>query len=159
MDISSLGIGPLEKSFGMNFTNMDDLIDFIELKISEIGDIQDRRVLERMSPMLYTREAHANANDLIVSLKHKTEHQFIISKGSCAVFTDGEGWVFMEAPFHGLTKVGTRRLIYVFEDLIFTTIHPVPEGTNIDDVKSLVIEERTNTMLNNINETICLGQQ
>lgn len=149
---NSLMISPLEQSFKMGFKNIDEVMDFIEVKMSELYDLQDREVKERISPCLYTREAHAKAGDLIVSIKHKTEHQFIISKGACAVFIDGDGWKFMEAPFHGLTKVGTRRLIYVFEDLVFTTLHPVPEGCEIDEVRSLLIEERVNSFVNNIKE-------
>lgn len=143
-----LSISKFEYSLSSNeFTSIDELMDYIEIKMSDVGDLVDRDVRERMSPNVYTREAHAKKGDLIASLKHKTEHQFIVSKGSCAVFIDGEGWSFMEAPFHGLTKKGTRRLIYVFEDLVFTTIHHVPDGISIDEVRDLVIENRENTFL------------
>lgn len=149
---NELHISPLEKSFSMKFTNIDDVMDFIEVKLSELYDLQEREVRERMSPCLYSREAHAKKGDLIASLKHKTEHQFIISKGSCAVFIDGEGWKFMEAPFHGKTDVGMRRLIYVFEDLVFTTFHPVPLDATIDEVRPLLIEESKNTILKTLNK-------
>lgn len=144
---NQLQITPLEQSFKMKFTDMDELLDFLEIKMHELCDLVDRPVKERISPNLYTREAHAKQGDLIISLKHKREHQFIVSKGSCAVFTEGEGWKLIEAPFHGLTKVGTRRLLYVLDDLIFTTLHPVPDDITLDNVRDYVIEERDNKIL------------
>lgn len=151
---NELQISPLEKSFSEGFKNMDDILDFIEVKMIEMCDTVDREARERMTPNLYTREFRALKGDLLTSLKHKTEHQFIISKGSCAVFTDGKGWEFMEAPFHGHTMPGTRRLLYIFEDIIWTTFHPVPDNTSIDDVRSLLIDERDNRFLNTKIENI-----
>lgn len=151
---NELKISPLEESFSKGFKNMDDLLDFIEVKMIELGDTVDREARERITPNLYSREFRAFQGDLITSLKHKTEHQFIISQGACAVFTDGQGWQFMEAPFHGHTMPGTRRLLYIFEDIIWTTFHPIPDNTDIEDVRSLLIEERTNKFLNTKNENI-----
>lgn len=149
-----LQISPLEQSFSINFQNMDDLMDFLEIKMCELHDTVDREARERMTPNLYTREFRAFKGDLITSLKHKTEHQFILSQGSCAVFTDGEGWKFMEAPFHGHTMPGTRRILYIFEDIVWTTFHPVPDDAKIEDMRSLLIEDRDNKFLDIKKETI-----
>lgn len=144
---SGLQISPLEKSFKMKFTEMDELLDFLEITLPDFYQMESRDVKERISKGLYSRESHASKNDLIVSLKHKQEHQFVIQKGSCAVFTDGEGWKVMESGHHGLTTVGTRRLIYVLEDLIFTSFHPIPQDMVIDEVRDYLIEKRQNTFM------------
>lgn len=144
---SGLQISPLEKSFKMKFTDMDELLDFLEITMPEFYQMESRDVKERISKGLYSRESHAKKNDLIVSLKHKQEHQFVIQKGSCAVFTDGHGWKVMEAGHHGLTTVGTRRLIYVFEDLVFTSFHPIPEDMGINEVRAYLIDERQNKFI------------
>lgn len=144
---NQLQISPLEQSFKKGFTSIDELLDFIEVKMVTLGTV-DREARERMSPGLYTREYRGKAGDIATSLIHKTEHQFIVSQGSCAVFIDGQGWNLIEAPFHGITKPGTRRLLYFFEDTIWTTMHPVPVDMDIDDVRSIIIEERENSLLN-----------
>jgi hypothetical protein len=61
---------------------------------------------------------------IIVTRKHLVDHPFIISKGVVTVFESGVGIKILEAPYTGITLAGTKRLLYVNEDSIWTTIHP-----------------------------------
>ena len=89
---------------------------------------------------MYARECHIPENTRITSQIHKTEHQYILSQGVCSVFIDGVGIELISAPFHGITKAGTRRVIIAHSDLIWTTFHPT-DKTDVDSVKADIIME------------------
>jgi hypothetical protein len=111
------------------------------------------------TPGLYIREIFMPAGTLLTSKIHKTEHPFIVSKGKLNVFLDGE-MQYIEAPYRGVTKPGTRRVIYILESTIWTTFHPLPyitgEENNLSDedikritdsIESEIIEFHDNPLL------------
>jgi|SRR5690242_1304995 len=77
------------------------------------------------TPGLYIREIFMPAGTLLTTKIHNTTHPFVVSKGEVNVFMDGE-MVHIEAPYQGVTKPGTQRVIYVLQDCIWTTFHPLP---------------------------------
>jgi hypothetical protein len=79
---------------------------------------------------MYIREIFMPAGSLITSKIHKTEHPYIISYGKTAVSIDGNEWNEITAPYTGITVPGTRRVLYIIEDCIWTTFH------RIDNMKS-----------------------
>jgi hypothetical protein len=79
---------------------------------------------------MYIREIFMPAGSLITSKVHKTEHPYIVSYGKVAVSIDGDEWDEITAPYTGITKPGTRRILYILEDCIWTTFH------RVDDMKS-----------------------
>jgi hypothetical protein len=85
---------------------------------------------------MYVREITMPAGSIITSKIHKYESPFTISKGRVSVYTDGEGVVELCAPYTGITKPGTRRVLYIHEDTLWTTYHVNPEG--LDDPAALV---------------------
>ena len=94
---------------------------------------QEIPTLHNFTPGLYTRTVLMKAGSVFTSKIHKTEHQFIVSQGSCTV-SDGEGNIaVIRAPHLGVTKPGTRRALLIHEDCIWTTIHP----TNLTDVAEI----------------------
>ena len=62
-----------------------------------------------------------------------------MSKGKLDVWTEGRGWVRIVAPFHGITKAGTRRALRIIEDTIWTTFHPT-DKTTVPEVMEELIE-------------------
>ena len=72
----------------------------------------------------YTREIYNPANELIVTKIHKKEHPFFLMKGEMSILTE-EGIQHIKAPYQGVTKVGTKRVIYTHEECIFTTVHAI----------------------------------
>lgn len=139
----------LEQSLSKGFKSYDDLIDFLELKMVEQLDMIEIPVNHRVTEGMYTREAYAPAQTLLTSMRHKTDHQFIISKGSVIVFTDGLGWNRMDAPFHGETKKGTRRLIYVLDDVVWTSLHPT-DKTDVSEIEQDLVEYNNKLLIHNI---------
>ena len=69
------------------------------------------------------------AGTLIVSKIHKTEHPYFITKGRASVWIEGVGVKVIKAPHHGVTKPGTRRLLYIHEDCEWSTFHPTSKTT------------------------------
>lgn len=85
---------------------------------------------------LYLREITMQKGRIVISHKHKTTHPYIISKGVVTVFIPEEGLVVLKAPFQGITKAGTKRLLFINEETVWTTIHK----TDLTDPDKIVME-------------------
>lgn len=82
-------------------------------------------VTERGTPGLYTREIIMPTGMLCTSRIHKTCHQFIVSKGAVTVYnTFDDSTQSIEAPHHGITFPGTRRVLFIHSQCVWTTQHP-----------------------------------
>ena len=105
-------------------------------------------LIHRFTPGLYIREIFMPAGSLIVSKIHKTCHPFIVSKGVVHVkINDGE-WKRIEAPYSDTTQPGTRRVLYVEEDTIWTTIHRNENDTrDLEELEDIIIEKNDNPLL------------
>jgi len=68
---------------------------------------------------------------------HKKEHPYFVLKGDISVLTD-EGIKRIKAPYNGITKPGTKRLIYMHEDSVWITVHATDKST-VEDVLNDVI--------------------
>ncbi len=84
----------------------------------------DCRVEHRFTPDLYSRTIYMPKGLLCTSKIHRTEHQYVVSKGHLKVWIDGKGWEEISAPYIGITKPGARRALWIMEDTIWTTFHP-----------------------------------
>ncbi len=105
------------------------------------------------TPGLYAREIFMPKGTLLTSKIHMTEHLYTISKGAARVWTKFEGVLELVAPFTGITKPGTQRILYILEDCIWTTFHPTLE-TDL-----AIIEAQTIFSQPTDEEVACLGQQ
>ena len=76
-------------------------------------------LVHRFTPGLYTREIFMPAGTAIVSRIHKTEHPYVV----------------LTAGAVGITKPGTRRVLYVTEDCRWLTFHPTTE-TDMDKLQA-----------------------
>ena len=75
---------------------------------------------------IYARTVVMPAHTRVMSEVHLTEHPFVITRGRVWVgMADGTS-ALLEAPFHGVTKPGTRRLLLVEEETEWTTYHATP---------------------------------
>lgn len=102
------------------------------------------RVVNLITKGLYSRQITMPALPLplytVISTEiHKTEHQYVISKGKLDVWTQEKGWVRYEAPFHGITKPGARRALRIIETTIWTTFHPT-DKTDLNEILHDLIE-------------------
>ena len=85
----------------------------------------------------YIREIYNPPNELIITKIHKKEHPFFLMKGEMSILTE-EGIQNIKAPYQGITKPGTKRVIYTHEECIFITVHAT-ENTTIEDIEDEVI--------------------
>ena len=112
----------------------------------------------------YIREIFMPAGSMLTSKIHKTEHPYYVSKGKINVIIDGEV-KHIEAPYWGITKAGTRRLLYAVEDCTWTTFHAT-DKTTPEEVEEEIIEPHDNPFLSeeiklkyNLNQKLCHLQQ
>jgi len=96
-------------------------------------------LLHRFTPGLYSRTIFMPAGLICTSKIHKTEHQYVISKGLLEVWSEDTGWVLYRAPFIGTTKPGARRALRIIQDTIWTTFHPTTL-TDLNEIETALIE-------------------
>jgi len=97
-------------------------------------------LVHRFTPGLYIRQIFMPAGSVVVSRVHKTAHPFVVSQGRAAVWSEDTGVQELAAPFTGITTPGTRRVLVIYEDCVWTTFHPTNE-TDLDKLQ----EELTTT--------------
>jgi hypothetical protein len=138
-------------------------IDQLEAAIIDNLPAIDCPVKHLFAKGMYIREIFIPAGVLATSKIHKTQHPFTISKGKVLI-SDGDGtWVKREAPFTGITKAGSRRVVAVIDDCTWTTYHAYRSITGqenefslpdqlkiVDRIESRIIIKHTNKVLNNI---------
>lgn len=131
-------------------------LDQVEAMMMELPKV-DCPLEHRFTPGLYSRTIFMPAGSLATSRIHKTEHQYIVSAGTVMVKINEDEWETISAPYIGTTKPGTRRLLFILEDCLWTTFHPVgivPEDESeyevlkaVDKVEDMIIEKHINEIL------------
>jgi len=94
-------------------------------------------LVHTFSDGLYIRQLTCPAKTLTVTKIHKQEHAFFLLKGTISVLTE-DGVKKFTAPYQGITKVGTKRIIYHHDEVIFTTVHSTDKKT-VEEVEEQVI--------------------
>ncbi len=95
----------------------------------------------RFTPGLYSRQFFMPRKSCVISRVHKTEHQFAILTGRAMVWTEG-GLQDLKAPHIGVTKPGTRRVLYIVDDCTWVTFHPTNE-TDLAKLEAELVEAQT----------------
>jgi hypothetical protein len=102
----------------------------------------------------YTRQITLPKDMILTGKVHNFDHTSILSKGEVTIMTS-EGTSRIKAPATWISKAGTKRLIYVHEDTIWSTIHQ-SENTLVKDLENELVHESD---LSWINETNLLGDK
>lgn len=106
--------------------SVDETLDIMQAKMLEMEQVSCP-LTHIFTKGLYTRQIFMPADSLIISKIHKTQHIYNVSLGVVNVFNKIDDFAFtIQAPYIGITKPGTRRLLYVVSDCIWTTSHPLP---------------------------------
>ena len=90
----------------------------------------------------YIREIFNPAGELIVTKIHKQKHPFFLVKGKMSILTEN-GVEHIEAPYHGITTPGTKRVIYAHTDCIFICVFAT-KHTDINIIEKEIIAEDFN---------------
>jgi hypothetical protein len=128
-----------------------DIIDHVEADlVAEIeagAPLIEAPVREYRVPGLYARETTLPAGSKLTSMIHLTEHLFTISAGKVAVISENEGTVIYTAPFTGVTKPHTRRLLCPIETTIWTTYHLAGDDETTEQIANRILDKRKNPLL------------
>lgn len=129
----------------------DNIIDELEAAMIQNLEVIDAPLVHKFTDGMYIREIFMPAGSLWTSKIHKTEHPYVVSYGKAAVSIDNNEWYEITAPYTGITQPGTRRILYILEDCIWTTFH------RIDGMKSSyndLSEKEIEDIVENIENTI-----
>lgn len=85
----------------------------------------------------YIREIFMPAGQLFVTKIHKIAHPFFVLKGNVEILTE-DGMEVIKAPYHGITKPGTKRVIYTVEDTLWVTVH-VTKERDLEKIEAEII--------------------
>jgi hypothetical protein len=129
----------------MNELTIPKTIDELEAAMVELRPAT-APVVHRFTPGLYIRECQVTAGTLLTSMRHLTEHPFVLSKGRLRMISETEGNAIIEAPFTGITPAGTRRVVYAETDAVFTTFH-VTDETDVAKIGEAILEPHHNPLL------------
>lgn len=128
-----------------------DRFDHLELAMLASGEpMRDFTVSHVFTPGLYVRTILMPAGSLLTSRIHKTRHPFVVLAGRAEVYIPGVGTQMIEAPYFGVTEPGTRRLLYIHEDCVWATFHPIVsdeddepnEARRLEMIEERIIERR-----------------
>jgi hypothetical protein len=102
----------------------DERIDELEVAMMQSGKLVDIGEPDHVfSKGLYSRTIAMLAGDLVTSMVHKEEHQYVVLSGIALVKMGEEKWERIIAPSKGITPKGTRRVVAIEKDCIWMTIH------------------------------------
>ena len=109
-------------------------------------ELQERNpVKHTFTDGYYMREIFSPAGQLLVSKIHKREHAYFLMEGELSILTE-EGVFRIKAPHQGITKPGTKRVIYTHSDVSFITVHGTDKKT-VEEVEEEVIAKDYNDPL------------
>ena len=120
-------------------SKMTDVEKFLsELPDAKFGD-DCAPVEHKFGDGLYIRQITMPKGMFVLSKIHKTTHPYFVMSGDTSVFTS-EGMTRIIAPYTGITKAGTQRLLYMNEETVWITVHATEE-TDLDEIEKQVIAE------------------
>lgn len=107
----------------------------------KIVDIRENELplTHTFSDNVYAREIFMPAGMFVIGHVHKTKHLNIVSKGSALLHSDGK-LSKITAPFTFESGEGVRKVLYILEDMFWTTIH-VTEETDVDVLEETLIDK------------------
>jgi hypothetical protein len=90
----------------------------------------------------YIRQIFMPKGTLIISKIHKKTHPYFIMTGKASVATE-DGVEILQGPFQGITEAGTKRALYIHEDMVWITVH-VTDETDLDKIEAEIIAKDFN---------------
>jgi len=125
------------QTFRNKIVEFEDKLNNSELALSQKELHEKNPVKHSFADGCYIREIFNPAGELLVTKIHKKEHPFFLMKGKMSILTEN-GVKHIQAPHHGITKPGTKRIIYTHTDCVFVTVHAT-DKTDVDEIEKEVI--------------------
>ena len=101
------------------------------------------------TPGMYIRQIEIPASTLLTSMEHATEHPFVILSGTVDVISDFEEIQYV-GPCIGITKPGTKRILFTHTDTVWVTFHANPENfQNHEEIGERILAPASNPFFEN----------
>lgn len=95
----------------------------------------------RFAPGAYLREIFMPAGTFVIGHEHKTRHFNIVLSGRANVMMNGKV-VEIAAPCVFVSDPGVRKVLFIKEDMRWTTLHPNPsDETNIEQLEAMLVRK------------------
>jgi hypothetical protein len=128
-------------------TNTQGIVEFQDFMLSMPGAlVGDSKEYLEVCPLkhsfvdgAYVREIFLPKDMFFITKIHKKTHPYFVMSGCVSVLVGDEA-VKIKGPFAGITKAGTKRLIYTHEDTTWITVH-VTNETDISKIEDEVISK------------------
>ena len=130
------------KEFRSRITGLEDQIKKTKGVITGKDVHKVNPIKHSFADGCYIREIFNPAGLLLVTKIHKKKHPFFLMKGEMSILTEN-GIEHIEAPHHGITIPGTKRIIYTHTDCVFITVHAT-DSTDIKKIEEEVIAKDFN---------------
>lgn len=164
----------MNETFAIQNSSTSTFIDALEKFILDELPPAIEELEHVHTPGLYGRKWSAKAGTIWVTRQHKVEHQFVVLKGAVVVWKDDDFVELLtnlynnkilidgkdeyyEEGHNGITKPGTRRVLYVDEDAVWMTFHPNPENLNENEMVELVTEKHDNSLFSEEDEKLLVS--
>jgi len=125
---------------------MMSAVDSIEHTIETSLPPAQVPVKHEFFPGLYVRTVDMKAGTILTSKIHKTEHPFVVHTGIVRVWSREKGVEEITAPFMGRTLPGTRRVLFIVADCLWSTFHPT-DKTTPEEIEADIIQPHKNPLL------------
>lgn len=151
---------------GVQKVDKSELREFVTALQSDLAELpqQQIEIKHHFSYGIYAREMIMPPEVVVIGKIHKFQSLNILSKGEVSVLDCGDGSVRrVRAPYTVVSEPGAKRVIYSFEETIWTTIHGTFEK-DLEKIEAHFIANDFNEVdtiseedFKKMKEAVCLG--
>lgn len=99
----------------------------------------------RFTENQWIRERMVPAGTLFSTYTWRIEHPFFGMMGELLIWDETNGWQLFKSPCQGITKAGTKRVVYAITDVVWVSVHFNPTNTrNIEELEEMWLEKYQN---------------
>ncbi len=128
-------------------------ITAVEKKLEQIPGTQHGNchpLTHSFADGMYIRQLTVPAQTLTVTKIHAKDNPFFLLKGTMTMLTE-KGEVKITAPYWGITKAGTKRIIWHHDEVLFCTVHRC-DSINIDGAEEEITAKNFEEVDNRIEQ-------
>ncbi len=89
---------------------------------------------------VYIRTITLPAGAIIIGKIHKHKHLNFITRGRVRCVTEGKGVEEITGPCTMISEAGTKRVLYAYEETVWTTVHRT-DATTVEDAEKDAVAE------------------
>jgi len=130
----------MEKRLTKNKEGFREMITAFEEHLNNLPEHLEEDpfpLVHKFADGMYIRQLTVPPQTLTVTKIHKQTHPFFLLKGTISILTE-EGVKKFTAPYSGITKAGTKRIIWHHDEVVFITVHSTQE-IDLDKIEDEII--------------------